>query len=111
MTNDADQLSALLDGIRYPAGIVEARPGAIRRAASFPGGTGMVIGDEPKTAMAGNKLPKGGTLVLGHDFGNVKSYNEVIKHGGEMDRQGNWPPLIGLLAACGTGLAECLLCH
>ena len=107
MTNDADRLTALLNNIRYPAGISPVHPGAIERAAFFPGGTGMVIGNDPKTAMPGNNLPKGGTLVLGHHFGSVNSYDEVVNHGGEMDRQGTWPTLIRLLRECDIDLTEC----
>lgn len=67
----------------------------------------MVNGSDPKTAKPAYKLPKNGTLVLGHNFSNVKSYHKVVKHGGEMDRPGTWPVLISFLITCGISLEEC----
>jgi hypothetical protein len=70
--------------------------------AFFPGGTEVVIGDDPATALPGRKLPRGGTMVLGHNFDNVASYEQSIERGREFGWNTTWHNLSKLFALLET---------
>jgi hypothetical protein len=90
-----------------PRGIQRVIPGRLQRVAFFPGGTGVVIGDDPATALPGRKLPRGGTMVLGHNFDNVASYEQSIERGREFGWNATWDNLSKLLHSCGIRLSDC----
>jgi hypothetical protein len=106
--DDVDYLAALVSDVqKYPRGIQRVIPGRLQRVAFFPGGTGVVIGDDPATALPGRKLPRGGTMVLGHNFDNVASYEQSIERGREFGWNATWDNLSKLLHSCGIRLSDC----
>jgi hypothetical protein len=107
--DDIDDLAALVSAVKavkYPTGIKKVIP-SLQRVAFFPGGTGVVIGDNLATARPGRKLPHGGTMVLGHNFSNVAAYDESIERGCELGRNPTWENLSKLLHSCGIRLSDC----
>jgi len=106
--DDIDYLTALVSDVtKYPEGIERVVPGRLRRVAFFPGGTGVVNGDNPSTACPGRTLPRGGTMVLGHNFDNVASYKRSIERGPEFGWNATWDNLSKLLHSCGIRSSDC----
>jgi hypothetical protein len=99
--DDIEHLSSLVRDIEHPDGICPVVPGRIRGAAFFPGGTGVVVGNDPRTMTAGRTLPRSGVLVLGHNFHDVANYEETVRRGGEIDRNATWRALLLFLRSCG----------
>lgn len=105
--DDVDYLTARVNDVKYPSGIHKVIPGRLPRVAFFPGGTGMVIGDDLATARPGRMLPRGGAMVLGHNFDNVYSYERSIERGLEHGWNATWHNLSKLLHSCGIRLSDC----
>jgi len=105
--DDIDYLTALVSDVTYPPGIKEVIPARLQRVAFFPGGTGVVIGDDLAKARPGRTLPRGGTMVLGHNFYNVASYEQSISQGPQLGRNATWDNLSKLLHSCGIRLSDC----
>jgi len=106
--DDVDYLTALVSDVKmYPKGIREVIPGRLQRVAFFPGGTGVAMGDDLATALPGRTLPRGGTMVLGHNFDNVASYEQSIERGREFGWNATWHNLSKLLRCCGIRLSDC----
>jgi hypothetical protein len=80
--DDIASLTGLLH-FPHPNGI---RPvfADIEGPAFFPGGTGVVA-----ESRAGRDLPRGGILVLGHNFNTESSYERTKRRGREDDTNQN----------------------
>src|SRR4029077_17009533 len=50
---------------------------------------------------------KRGVLVLGHNFWNVRNYEETARKGGEVDRNPTWRELLRLLKDCDIDVQCC----
>lgn len=96
--DDIDYLIALLSDIEYPPGIRGVTPGRIQRVAFFPGGTGLI---------QGRVLPRHGTLVLGHNFYNVASYEQSVQQTREIGRNPTWANLLPFLQRCCISPSDC----
>ena len=98
-----DDVSRLVDllGFPHPEGI---RPvfADIPGPAFFPGGTGVLRGDR-----ACRTLPRGGVLVLGHNFDKEAGYEATKRRGREDLTNATWRGLRALLGECGVALDEC----
>jgi hypothetical protein len=105
--DDIDYLTKLVDKVKYPPGIECVVPGPLQRVAFFPGGTGVVIGEDPATACPGRKLPRRGTMVLAHNFSNVTRYKQSVERGREFGPNPTWGNLTKLLHCCGIRLSDC----
>ncbi len=92
----------MIEGVPYPAGIAPAAMG-IPGPAFFPGGTGVLSGPDE----AGRCLPKGGTMIVGHNFGTVADYERAIRRGREHRDSRTWQALLPFLAACGIDPLQC----
>lgn len=106
--NDIEHLAALLPQIVYPPGIRCVIP-SIAGPAFFPGGTGVVLGRDVRLRRSVTTLPRGGVMVLGHNFHNVTSYERSLAHGREDDNNPTWRNLTALLDACGLSIEQCFL--
>jgi hypothetical protein len=87
----------------YPDGVVEV-PEAISGLAFFPGGYGL-YGAQKGRALP--EFPKGGIMVLGHDFHSKAGYDESRCRGGERVEMPTWRNLLELFDAVGVPLGRC----
>lgn len=71
--------------------------------AFFPGGSG-VIGDD---GSAGRTLPRRGVMILGHNFGTAKYFDELAPRGRENLAVGTWGSLLPFLRECGLAAESC----
>jgi uracil-DNA glycosylase len=95
-----DALIALARELHHLPGIRHVEPGDIRGCAFFPGGTGILVGPDVHSSKPGRTIPVGGVLVLGHNFHDVKSYNQSVEFGDELYTP-TWRNLARALAAFG----------
>lgn len=86
----------------YPAGVLPVRT-PIRGTSFFPGGLGLVV-EEGQSLPA---FPRGGTMVLGHDFHSEHGYNDSLERGFESPTQPTWRNLRTLLQAAQIPVASC----
>jgi uracil-DNA glycosylase len=93
--DDADRLREMIKAVPHPSGIAPAMMG-IPGPAFFPGGTGVLANADN----AGRTLPKGGAMVVGHNFGTVKDYETAILRGHEHLDSMTWRILLPFLRAC-----------
>lgn len=87
----------------YPAGVV-AVPKPIPGVAFFPGGHGLWRADDSKNLPP---LPRGGVMVLGHDFHSVAGYRESFKLGRESETQPTWRNMLELFRRVPIDPEEC----
>ncbi len=106
--DDIEHLAALLPGIRYPTRVRLVVP-SIEGPAFFPGGTGVVVGRDVMSRKAGRTLPRGGAMVLGHNFHDVASYEASLAYGREDQHNPTWRNLVPFLEACGQSIERCFL--
>ena len=98
--DDIARLVALLD-FPYPADIQPVfadLPGP----AFCPGGSGVLL-----RGHAARALPRGGVMVLGHNFSTVKYYEGLRLAGRENLNKDTWGKLLPFLAECGISVEEC----
>jgi hypothetical protein len=105
--DDIDYLTKLVNDVKCPEGIRNVTPGRLQRVAFFPGGTGVFIGESLTSAQPGRTLPRRGTLVLGHNFWNVASYERSVAQGRELGRNPTWENLSSFLDSCDIRLSDC----
>lgn len=104
MTHAVEKLWARHEPKRgYPAGVV-AVPEPIPGVAFFPGGHGLWLADGSKPLPP---LPRGGVMVLGHDFHSVAGYNASFELGRESDKQPTWGYMLHLFRRVPIVLEEC----
>lgn len=87
----------------YPSGVIPV-PEPIPGRAFFPGGYGLW------GAAAGRALPefpRGGVMVLGHDFHSESGYRESRTLGAERETMPTWRNLRALLEEVGIPLERC----
>jgi uracil-DNA glycosylase len=70
--------------------------------AFFPGGSGVL-----SRGRAARTLPRGGVMVLGHNFSTVKYYEGLRATGRENLNKDTWGKLLPFLAECGISVEEC----
>jgi hypothetical protein len=87
----------------YPDGVV-AVPSPIPGIAFFPGGFGLW---RPDVAEPLPDLPRGGVMVLGHDFHSERGYRASIVRTREAKSQPTWRNLLGLLERVGIVPERC----
>jgi hypothetical protein len=103
--DDADRLREIIKTVPHPAGIAPAMM-SIPGPAFFPGGTGVLANADN----AGRSLPKGGAMIVGHNFGTVKDYQDyqaAIQRGHEHLDSMTWRVLLPFLRACGIDPLRC----
>jgi len=96
------EIAAAARTIRYPDGI-EPVSVEIPGPAFFPGGRGLVTSDQ----RVADELPRGGVLVLGHNYGTVADHTRYVRSRGEVEGNVTWRRLRRLLEEAGIGLQEC----
>jgi uracil-DNA glycosylase len=87
----------------YPPGVVRV-PKVIPGTAFFPGGYGL-WGTEAGEPLP--PLPKGGVMVLGHNFDSEAGFANSLKNGGENLKGATWRPLLLLLELVGIPKERC----
>lgn len=92
----AAQHLAMPDGVRN---ISQEIPGP----AFFPGGRGLVDAN----LHVGTVLPIEGVMVLGHNFGKQRDYDDAKRRGGEVQSNATWRRMRELFCEAGIGLEEC----
>jgi len=87
----------------YPAGVVGV-PEPIPGIAFFPGGYGLW-----RTDISGPlpPLPRGGVMVLGHDFHSVAGFRASLAIGRESPTQPTWRNMLELFGRVPIDPAEC----
>ena len=100
--HDAEMLKEMIERVLHPAGIAPATMG-IPGPAFFPGGTGVLAGPDE----AGLCLPKGGTMIVAHNFGTVADYERAIRRGHEHRDSKTWQVLLPFLRACEIDPLNC----
>ncbi len=96
------EVATLAFEIKHPVGLTQV-PVAIPGPAFFPGGCGLVTAD----LRLGTKLPVGGIMVIGHNYGTVESYEDDTARGGEVEVSATWKGLRNVLTHAGIRLDEC----
>jgi uracil-DNA glycosylase len=98
-----DELAPLVDQVTYPVG-VEKIFCETDQPAFFPGGTGIILND----LRAGRVLPRGGVLVLGHNFGTAKYVEQLkLRRKSELYTSPTWRGLCELLDEAGITFEAC----
>jgi hypothetical protein len=87
----------------YPAGVL-AVPSPIPGIAFFPGGFGLW---RPDTSQPLPTFPRGGVMVLGHDFHSEAGYHASLARGREAETQPTWRNLRALLKTVGIAPIDC----
>jgi hypothetical protein len=108
--DDVDYLTRLISDVTYPHGIQRVTPERLwrlPRVAFFPGGTGVVVGEDLASALPGLTLPRRGAMVLGHNFYNVASYDRLVERPRDISRNATWKNLSKFLQSCGIRLSDC----
>jgi uracil-DNA glycosylase len=88
---------------RYPAGVLPISK-AIPGLAFFPGGYGL-WGAEGGVDLP--PFPRGGVMILGHDFHSEYGYNASVIRGRESKAQPTWLNLLKLLRGADIRLEKC----
>jgi hypothetical protein len=98
--DDIEYLSSLLD-FPYPDDVQPVRA-TLPGPAFFPGGTGVLSGDR-----AACTLPRGGVMLLGHNFGTVRYFETLQAAGRENLEVPTWRVLLRFLRECDISPEEC----
>jgi hypothetical protein len=89
--------------VRYPAGVLRV-PKPIPGTAFFPGGYGLwnTSADRPLP-----EFPRGGVMVLGHDFHSESEYEASLARGIERLEGSTWRNLLDVLRRAKVPLDQC----
>ncbi len=87
----------------YPPGVLRV-PKVIPGTAFFPGGYGL-WGTEAGKPLP--PMPKGGVMVLGHNFASEEGFSSSFAHLGENLKGPTWRPLLLLLELAGIPKERC----
>lgn len=87
----------------YPPGVVPV-PALIERTAFFPGGRGLWYQRQQTSAPW---MPRGGFMILGHDFHSEAGYRESFDRGYEPKTQPTWRNLLSLLDRARIDPTQC----
>jgi hypothetical protein len=86
----------------YPAGVLPVQT-PIAGTSFFPGGFGLIV-EEGQTLP---KFPRGGTMVLGHDFHSEHGYRDSLARGFEKATQPTWRNLRIVLGDAQIPVSSC----
>jgi hypothetical protein len=100
--DDIDQLASLLLHVPFPQGIAPANI-SIRGPAFFPGGTGILHGSNGSARY----LPRGGVMIIAHNFGTLDDYERAVSRGREDLTSRTWLDLLPFLTTCDIDPSRC----